>query len=75
MSQHHKTTNAVNLERASSSHSRGVSDPPTPRPSRLRRLWRQFGAYVEAMEMSYDEIQDARIAALETEVASLRMKS
>ncbi len=49
------------------------SNLPAAQPaSRWRRFWTRLAAYVEAMELSYDEIQDRRIAALETEVVRLR---
>lgn len=52
-----------------------ATDPDLPgdQPnSRWRRFWTRFVACAEGMEMSYDEIQDRRIAALETEVVRLR---
>jgi hypothetical protein len=42
-------------------------------PSPWRRFWTSLQTYAEAFDTSYDEIQDRRIAALEAEVARLRM--
>jgi len=44
------------------------------RPSRWRRFWNELAALDEALSFSYDELQDRRIAALEKEVAQLRMQ-
>ena len=44
------------------------------RPSRWRRFWNELAALDGALSFSYDELQDRRIAALEKEVAQLRMQ-
>ena len=38
-----------------------------------RRLWLWLRAVEEAMDLTYDDIQDRRIRVLESEVAALRV--
>ena len=43
------------------------------KPEAHWRTWmNKFNAYAEAMEMSYDELQDRRIDRLEAEIVRLR---
>lgn len=45
---------------------------PTAAPSRWRRLVDALHRFAVAMDSTYDEVQDRRIAALEAEIAVLR---
>ena len=52
------------------------SDFRSPAQNAPKSPWRRFLAWIEAMEdamdVSYDDVQDRRILALENEVARLR---
>ena len=53
-----------------------VAPPPAPDEPPRRGAWGRLltwvAAFEEAMDTSYDDIQDRRIAALERDVAALR---